>query len=85
MVAQADFRFGNNLSMNLSWRYVDRNTGSALLTPYSIVDAKLDYDFPRLNLYLRINNLLNRTWYDFGDIPQPGLWLMAGISCKLPY
>ena len=85
MVAQADFRFGNNLSMNLSWRYVDRNTGSAILTPYSIVDAKLDYDFPRLNLYLRINNLLNRTWYDFGDIPQPGLWLMAGISCKLPY
>lgn len=42
------------------------------------------YDFPRLNLYLRANNLLNRTWYDFGDIPQPGLWLIVGVSCKLP-
>ena len=50
-----------------------------------MLDAKLSYDFPRLNLYLRANNLLNRTWYDFGDIPQPGLWIMAGVSCKLPF
>ena len=64
---------------------MDRNTGSELLTPYSLLDAKLNYEFPRLNLYLRANNLLNSTWYDFGDIPQPGLWLMAGIACRLPY
>ena len=83
VVVQADFRLLKNLSADLSWRYVDRNTNSALLTPYSLLDAKLGYDFPHLNLYLRANNLLGRTWYDFGDIPQPGLWLMAGVSCKL--
>ena len=83
VVAQADFRLLENLVVDLSWRYVDRNTGSELLTPYSLLDAKLGYDFPHLNLYLRANNLLNRTWYDFGDIPQPGLWLMVGVSCKL--
>ena len=49
------------------------------------MDAKLGYDFPHLNLYLRANNLLDRAWYDFGDIPQPGIWLMAGVSCKLPF
>ena len=64
---------------------MDRNTGSELLTPYSLLDAKVGYDFPRINLYLRANNLLNRTWYDFWDIPQPGLWLIAGVSFKLPY
>ena len=85
VVAQADFRIGKNLALDFSWRYIDRNTASELLTPYSLLDAKLSYDFPRLNLYLRANNLLNRTWYDFGDIPQPGLWLMAGVACKLPY
>ena len=85
VVAQADFRFWDKLAIDLSWRYVDRNTGSDLLTPYSLLDTKLSYDFPHLNMYLRANNLLNRTWYDFGDIPQPGLWIMAGISCKLPY
>ena len=85
VVAQADFKLWRNFSVDLSWHYVDRNTGSELLTPYSLLDAKLNYEFPRLNLYLRANNLLNSTWYDFGDIPQPGLWLMAGIACKLPY
>ena len=83
VVAQADFRFGKNLDLDVSWRYVDRNTGSALLTPYALLDAKLNYAFPWMSLYVRANNLLNRTWYDFGDIPQPGLWIMAGISCRL--
>ena len=83
VVAQADFRFWKKLDLDLSWRYVDRNTASELLKPYSLLDAKVNYDFSRLNVYLRVNNLLNRTWYDFGDIPQPGLWLMAGVSCRL--
>ena len=61
----------------------DRSTGSDLLTPSNLLDATLSYDFPQVNLYLRVNNLLNRTWYDFGDIPQPGIWLMAGVACKL--
>ena len=85
VVVQADFKIAEKLSLDLSWRYVDRNTGSELLAPYSLLDAKLGYDLPRLHLYLRANNLLNCSWYDFGDIPQPGLWLMAGASCKLPF
>ena len=85
VVVQADFRLWDNLAIDLSWRYVDRNTNSPLQAPYALLDTKLSYDFPHLNLFLRANNLLNRTWYDFGDIPQPGLWLMAGASCKLPF
>lgn len=85
VVVKADFLFWGKLACDLSWRYVNRNTGSELMAPYALLDAKLSYDFPRLNLYLRANNLLNTTWYDFGDIPQAGLWLMAGVSCKLPY
>ena len=84
VVVQADFRILEKLSMNFSWRYVDRSTGSALLTPYDLLDVKVSYDLRALNLYLRANNLLNRNWYDFGDIPQPGIWIMAGISCKFP-
>ncbi len=85
VVVQADFRLWDKLSADLSWRYVDRNTGSVLMKPYSLLDTKLSYDFTHLNLYLRANNVMNRTWYDFGDIPQPGLWIMAGASCKLPF
>ena len=85
VVVQVDFRLWDKLSADLSWRYVDRNTGSDLMKPYSLLDTKLSYDFTHLNLYLRANNVMNRTWYDFGDIPQPGLWIMAGASCKLPF
>ena len=85
VVVQADFKILDRLALDLSWRYIDRNTGSALLAPYDLLDAKLSYDFTRLNLYLRANNLLDKTWYDFEDIPQPGFWLMAGVSCKLPF
>ena len=83
IVVQADFRFWENLALDFSWRYVDRSTGSDLMVPYSLLDAKLSYAFPQLNLYLRANNLLNRTWYDFGDIPQPVIWMMAGVKCRL--
>ena len=82
VVVQADFKV-KNLALDLSWRYIDRNAGSALLAPYSLLDAKFSYDFPRMNVYLRANNLLNRTWYDFGDIPQPGFWLMAGVAVNV--
>lgn len=84
VVVQADFKV-KDLALDLSWRYIDRSTGSELLAPYSLLDAKVSYDFPRMNIYLRANNLLNRTWYDFGDIPQPGFWLMAGVAVNVSW
>ena len=50
-----------------------------------MLDAKLNYDADDLQIYLKANNILNRTWYDFGDIPQPGFWLVAGATIKLHY
>lgn len=83
VTAQADFRLWRGLSANISYRYVDRATGSELIKPYSLLDSKISYDFPFLEIYVRANNLLDREYYDFGDIPQPGLWFMAGITLKL--
>ena len=82
VTAQADFRITQHLAANISYRFVDRATASELIKPYSLLDAKLSYSRPVFEVYLRANNLLNRTYYDFGDIPQPGLWFMAGITVK---
>jgi iron complex outermembrane receptor protein len=82
VTAQADFRISGHFAANLSYRYVDRATASELIRPYSLLDAKLSYSRPALEVYLRANNLLNREYYDFGDIPQPGLWFMAGVTLK---
>ena len=83
VTAQADFRIAEGLTANISFRYVDRATGSALIKPYSLLDAKLSYSRPVFEVYLRANNLLNKQYYDFGDIPQPGLWFMAGVRLTL--
>ena len=80
VTAQADFRLGSRLAANLSYRYVDRATGSELIKPYSLLDSKLSYQLRGMEIYVRVNNLLNREYYDFGDIPQPGLWFMAGVT-----
>ena len=82
VTAQADFRLGSRFAANLSYRYVDRATSSELIKPYSLLDAKLSYSVPALEVYVRANNLLDREYYDFGDIPQPGLWFMAGVTFK---
>ena len=81
--ASSDIHIWRRLSANLSARYIDRATESQLIKPYWLLDARLGYDAPHYNIYVRLNNLLNRTYYDFGDIPQPGFWLVAGLTCKL--
>ena len=82
VTAQADFRIAEGFAANVSFRYVDRATGSDLIKPYSLLDAKLSYSRPAFEVYVRANNLLNKEYYDFGDIPQPGLWFMAGVTVK---
>ena len=83
VTAQADFRFLRYFNANVSFRYVDRATASTLIKPYSLLDAKLSYNRPAFEIYIRANDLLNKEYYDFGDIPQPGLWFMAGARVTL--
>ena len=78
--AQAGFALPFGFTANIIYTYVDRATESDLIKPYHLLDAKVSYPWRNLNLYIRANNLLNRTWYDFGDIPQPGIWIVGGVS-----
>lgn len=82
---QADFDIWKGLGANLSYIYVNRATDSPLIKPYSLLDAKLDYDFKRADVYLRFNNILNRTYYDFGEVPQPGFWFIGGVTLILSW
>ena len=83
--AQADFLFWRRLTASISYVYVDRATDSELIKPYHLLDAKINYDAQDLQVYLKANNLLNRPYYDFGEVPQPGLWIVGGISAKLRF
>ena len=90
--AVAGIRFGLPLNMELgvNYRYQDR-AGSFTdvdgqvrdYEPYGIFDARLQWKSGRYNAYLEGNNLTGRKYYDYGCVPQPGTWVIGGISIDL--
>ncbi len=52
-------------------------------TPFSLLDLKLQWQKPRYELWLTINNLTSYRYYDLGNVRQPGLWLMAGAKLMI--
>ena len=53
--------------------------------PYCVVDLKVNWAYQDLNIYAELNNLFDATYYDIGNIPQPGFWFKAGFSYKFKY
>ena len=49
---------------------------------YGILDANLAWTAPHYTVYLKGNNLLDRDFVDVGNVPQPGTWVMGGVSIK---
>ncbi len=80
----------NRLSFSWHFRWQDR-AGSYLqyidlkptqrvnYQPYALLDFKAGYRLGRYTLFVNINNLLNTTYYDLGNLPQPGFWMMGGV------
>jgi len=47
---------------------------------FALLDVKVNYKLPWGNIFLLANNLFDKTYYDLGNIPQPGIWLQGGIN-----
>lgn len=96
-VAQTDFRIIKALSVNISYSLNDRvggyelfNAGKSTGTkvdyiPYSLLDAGLSWSAPSYRIYLEANNILNKVYFDHGNVPQPGLWIRAGVAFDLHF
>ncbi len=79
----------------LSWnvKFQDRNgtflkTGSsdrAHYKPFWIADLRISREFKMCNLYAEASNLFDQKYEDIANVPQPGLWLRAGIKIKIDY
>ena len=82
-----------NLSMTWNFRWQDR-TGLYLkyvesqpteVTPYkpfSLLDVKVNYQMHNFNLFANINNVFDTQYLDLGNLPQPGVWMMMGVSYR---
>ena len=74
------------LALDVSYRYQYRegsytDTGGVNRNyrPYSLVDARLAWNKSRYSFYVEANNLFDADYVDYGNVPQPGLWVMAGV------
>lgn len=53
--------------------------------PYATLDLKLQWTDRCYDLYVQGTNLTNRRYCDLGNIPQPGVWVMAGARWKFTF
>ena len=35
-----------------------------------------------ITIYLEANNVFDKTYVDYGSVPQPGIWVIGGIKCS---
>lgn len=96
-VARLNHRIWNRLSADWSLRWQDRmgayilyennrNTGRLTeYSPYATLDLKIQWEAPQYSLYIEGNNLTDKRYHDLGNIPQPGLWVMAGARWNLNF
>lgn len=78
------------LTLGISYRmqkrtgsYTDANGNINDYATYGIVDAKLAWETPKLKVYVEGNNLFDKSYVDYGHVPQPGAWLIAGLQVSL--
>lgn len=79
------------LYLNWTIRYQDRNgeylryidAGTSVPTKYPstwIVDARVGYSTPKINIYADSRNLFNHFYVDIANVRQPGRWLGIGFN-----
>lgn len=77
-----------SLDLGINLRYQDRagsytDKGGQVhgFEPYMLVDGRLQWQPQNgLILFVEGNNLTNRTYVDYGCVPQPGAWVVGGVK-----
>ncbi len=93
-----DMKLTHSISKNLnaSWliSYQDRNgTYTSWIgnkygnevdyAPLWLLDSRLNWNRNHFVFYIEANNLLNKTYFDYGNVEQPGFWAKAGVVLKI--
>ena len=50
---------------------------------FATLDLKVQWTAPHYTLYVKATNLSGHRYYDYPNVLQPGLWLLAGIKADL--
>lgn len=96
MVGSINQSVTKNISLDLKLIYQDRegaytqfvneDWGSEVqYDPFWTFDAKIVYARQNLNLYVSVNNLFDVSYFDIGNVAQPGRWVKTGIFYRLDF
>ena len=87
VTAQLQTQLSAHLALTVGYRWQDRmgsyTTADGEIKsyrPYSIVDARIAWNKDCYSVYLEGNNLTNHKYVDYGNVPQPGCWIMGGFK-----
>ena len=90
MVADLQLNLWRNLDFGLNYRllhrmgnYIDTANQHHKYATYGILDTRLSWNAGKWTAFVAANNLLNRAYVDYGNVPQPGTWLTTGISIQM--
>ena len=90
MVANLQLNLWRNLDLGLNYRllhrmggYIDTSNQRHNYATYGILDARLSWNTGKWTAFAAANNLLNRTYVDYGNVPQPGTWITSGVSIQM--
>ena len=83
-----------NNKLRIDWRasHQDREGGftdfhskeEVEYLPFWLISTRLSYKvFNNSTMFLEINNLFDNKYVDFGNIPQPGRWMRAGVKVTI--
>ncbi|MDZ7847812.1 MAG: hypothetical protein U5L96_14180 [Owenweeksia sp.] len=48
-----------------------------------LINARISYTWRWFDLYVSGQNLLNKTYYDRGNVELPGTWIWSGVKLSL--
>jgi len=93
-VAQLDHRVWQKLSASWAFRWQNREgsytkyeelkpVGEVAYPSFCLVDLKLSWNARNYSFFAEANNLLDRKYYDLGNVPQPGFWGKVGVSYQI--
>lgn len=75
------------LSFSFRWQdrigsYTDTSGNVARYKPYSVVDVKAEISRQHHSIFVMVNNVFSCRYVDFGNVPQPGIWVSGGIKLR---
>jgi len=53
--------------------------------PFALVNGKLAYNMQFFKFYVSVSNIFNTSYFDIGNVIQPGRWVKAGIQFNLRF